>query len=729
MPHDDLPAPEPAQGQVGVVYDVDGALPIAHLRRQAVRVRALFTRDPRDRRSLLGMPHLMRTLAADDARVFYLTAAPQRFTGSFTRFLRKDGYPAGAPLMCGRLLAPGWLIGMGATRKRAELDRLAERHPQLRWVLVGDDAGPDWPLYTDFARRHPGRVAAVAIRQAVGRPLGEPPAPDAFTLVTAPNGEEMLPPLRTCLRLDRQDESAVEDWFLTDVERGNDATRLRAWTTGNTVRPLIHGRTYFRALADALAATAAGDCVFFAGWRADSDELLTDRGPTVADALAGAARRGATVRGLLWRSHLSALGYHVDENRTFAAELADAGAVVLLDQRIRALGSHHQKLVVIRRTGDAPGDVAYVGGIDVDRGSRDDAEHHGDPQSVSCDEEYGPTPARHDVQVELRGPAVRDVEDAFRERWEDPAPLARLPWHVISDRVHGLPRAATPLPVAAADPPEAGRCAVQILRTYPRRRPPHPFAPLGERSIARGYIKALSRARRMVYIEDQYLWSVDVARIFAAALRRSPRLHLIAVVPRRVDQKVATRAAELGQAEAMAMVRDAGGDRVQIFDIERDGRPIYVHAKVCIVDDVWVAVGSNNLNTRSWTHDSELTAAILDETRDPADPADPAGLGDGARSFARRLRLDLMREHLARDRDTDLLDPDQAAQVVRRQAADLDAWYADGCRGPRPPGRLRRHTGGRQHLPRRHRWLTVPAYRLVLDPDGRPPGMRLRRAY
>ena len=50
-----------------------------------------------------------------------------------------------------------------------------------------------------------------------------------------------------------------------------------------------------------------------------------------------------------------------------------------------------------------------------------------------------------------------------------------------------------------------------------------------------GITKALGRARRLVYLEDQYLWSADIARVLAAALRRSPELHLIAVVPRHSD--------------------------------------------------------------------------------------------------------------------------------------------------------------------------------------------------
>jgi phosphatidylserine/phosphatidylglycerophosphate/cardiolipin synthase-like enzyme len=171
-----------------------------------------------------------------------------------------------------------------------------------------------------------------------------------------------------------------------------------------------------------------------------------------------------------------------------------------------------------------------------------------------------------------------------------------------------------------------------------------------------------------------------------------------------------------------------------------DGWPVYVHAKLCVIDDVWATVGSANLNVRSWAHDSELSVAILDEQRDTRPPADPGGLGDGARRFARELRLELMREHLdLNDRadgdpavaDELLLDPDRAAQTVRHRAAELDACHAGGRRGPRPPGRLRRHdlgpTGGK--LEAWTRWLMTPAYRSFLDPDGRPLGMRLTRSY
>lgn len=521
-------------------------------------------------------------------------------------------------------------------------------------------------------------------------------------------------------------DEGAHPWLLTARQRGNTATRIRAWTDGNVVRPLIHGRAYFPALARALAGVDSDDLVFFTDWRGDPDERVSDGGPTVADVLTGAVRRGAMVKGLVWRSHLDPIQYSAEQNRNLSTEVTDAGGEVLLDQRVRPLGSHHQKFVVVRHRDRPQDDVAFLGGIDLAHGRRDDATHGGDPQTQPFARWYGGSPAWHDAQIELRGPAVRDVEDVFRERWQDPAALSRLPWQAVPDMVRRLDRDASRLPPPLPDPPAAGTCTVQLLRTYPNRWPGYTFAPDGERSVARGYAKALRRARRLVYVEDQYLWSAEVAQVFADALRRSPTLRMIAVVPRFPDKdgRLAVGVMRLGHSLALDMVRKAGGDRFRVFDVEnREGEPVYVHSKVCVIDDVWATVGSDNFNRRSWTHDSELTAAVLDEARDGREPLDPGGLGDGARSFARNLRLELFREHLDRGDDAGLIDPDEAFRAVCESADALDAWYAGGRSGARPPGRLRHHSA--EVLPLWQRWLASPAYRVVVDPDGRPPRMKL----
>jgi phosphatidylserine/phosphatidylglycerophosphate/cardiolipin synthase-like enzyme len=220
-----------------------------------------------------------------------------------------------------------------------------------------------------------------------------------------------------------------------------------------------------------------------------------------------------------------------------------------------------------------------------------------------------------------------------------------------------------------------------------------------------------------------------VAQALADALRRSPDLRLVAVVPRYPDQdgRMTGPPNRIGQQAALDAVRAAGGDRVAVYDLENErGTPIYVHAKVCVIDDVWAAVGSDNLHRRSWTHDAELSAAVLDETLDDREPRDPAGLGDGARRFARELRLRLWREHLGRGpgEDGDLLDPASGFEAWRTAAADLAAWHRDGRRGPRPPGHAAEHHPGR--VKAWAAWWAGPVYRVLVDPDGRP--RRLRRA-
>ena len=159
-----------------------------------------------------------------------------------------------------------------------------------------------------------------------------------------------------------------------------------------------------------------------------------------------------------------------------------------------------------------------------------------------------------------------------------------------------------------------------------------------------------------------------------------------------------------------------------VCDLENEaGTGIYVHAKVCIIDDVWMMVGSDNMNRRSWTHDSELSCAVLDEVHDEREPLDPAGLGDGARRLARETRLQLWREHLGRTAttgDDDLVDPDEGFAAFGDAARALDEWHAGGRVGERPPGHARVHRP--EHVPFRNAWWARLVARVVNDPDGRP---------
>ena len=527
-------------------------------------------------------------------------------------------------------------------------------------------------------------------------------------------------------------DPAAAAWFLGEGDRANAATDLRAFTTGNLVEPLIDGRGYFARLSAELGATEPGDQVYFLDFRGDLDERLDGPGSEVGAVLSQAAQRKVLVFGMLWRSQPKLLKQSEETNAEFVRELDDAGGQVLLDGRTRRAGSHHQKLVIIRHPAVPARDIAFVGGIDLGFSRNDDSEHRGDPQVMDFPDSYGARPPWHDIQAAVHGPAVHDLEHTFRERWYGSSVLdLPSPMRQLYDRAYHIgAMTSRPLPDPAPDNRDPrGSHAVQVLRTYPARLRRYPFAPHGERSIAHAYRKALGRACRLVYLEDQYLWSRPVARMLAAALRRHPDLYVIAVVPRFPDHDgtVTGMPGLVARYDLMRECAAAGGDRFAVYDLEnRAGTPVYVHAKVVVADDVWAMVGSDNLNRRSWSHDSELSIAVLDAQRDAREPRDPAGLGDGARTFARDLRLRLWREHLdRRDGDVaDLLDPAEAFAAFRRQAQALAAWHAGGEQGERPAGRVTPH---HPHRPTAvQRLWAAPLYRLVYDPDGRPWRDRLR---
>lgn len=510
-------------------------------------------------------------------------------------------------------------------------------------------------------------------------------------------------------------------WFLTSRERGNPDTRLdsrhtggAAWAEGNLVSPLIHGATYFAELHRRVSRMGAGDLLMFADWRGDPDQRLTGSPDADVGSMFGdAARRGVDVRGLLWRSHWDRLAFSAAQNRRLGDEINDAGGVCLLDNRVRTGGSHHQKFVVLRHAGRPELDVAFLGGIDLCHGRRDDASHRGDPQPLPIAAVYGPRPPWHDVQLAITGPAVGDVETVFRERWDDPRTLSHSPLRWLADRVRRDNPAVKPLPPQHPDPEPAGTHPLQLLRTYPARAGGYSFAPRGERSIARGYAKAINQARHLIYVEDQYLWSPEVAETLAAALERQSQLFLMAVLPHFPDQdgRLSRPPNLVGRESAIATLRKRAPGRVSFYGLESpDGVPVYVHAKVCIIDDQWASVGSDNFNRRSWTHDSEVTAAVCDP------------------GFARALRLDLAREHLDRNGwSDDEHDPAATFTTFADSAAELQRWYDGGCLGARPPGRLRPLNEGT--MTRFTRAWATPLNRLVYDPDGRPFGLRMRRSF
>jgi phosphatidylserine/phosphatidylglycerophosphate/cardiolipin synthase-like enzyme/uncharacterized membrane protein YdjX (TVP38/TMEM64 family) len=290
-----------------------------------------------------------------------------------------------------------------------------------------------------------------------------------------------------------------------------------------------------------------------------------------------------------------------------------------LDDRHPMGGSHHQKVVVLD---DA---VAFCGGLDLTRARWDTPAHRpGDPRR---DEGDGPSDPHHDVQVMVGGPAARALGELARSRWRR-ACDREIPAHApgrVDDLWPGHVKAdATDVRVAIArtDPAYRGRSEV--------------------REVEQLFVDAIAAARRSIYIENQYFTSPVIGEALARRLEEPDGPEVVLVSGK------ATRG-WLSQV-TMDVLRARLGKRLESRDRNGRLRLLYpdipgldehclnVHAKVMVVDDAFVRVGSANLNNRSMGLDTECDLAFESEGRDD--------LRDAIAGFRSRL----LAEHLGVER-------------------------------------------------------------------------------
>ena len=196
-----------------------------------------------------------------------------------------------------------------------------------------------------------------------------------------------------------------------------------------------------------------------------------------------------------------------------------------------------------------------------------------------------------------------------------------------------------------AAPAPAGDVDVQVLRTVPEGT--YRFAPRGDFTILEGYVRALRSAERFIYLENQFLWSPEVVDVLADKLARPPRedFRLLLMLPARPSNGADTTRGQLGR----LLDADAGAGRLLATTITaHEGEvsaPVYVHAKIGIIDDRWLTIGSANLNEHSLLNDTEMNVLTCDA------------------ALARNTRLRLWSEHT--EQPWAAVDGDPAAVIDR----------------------------------------------------------------
>lgn len=375
-----------------------------------------------------------------------------------------------------------------------------------------------------------------------------------------------------------------------------------------------------------------------AGLSTEDITFWTTQELTVRNVLGYAVSKGVTVNVLLWAcpnvfSHYSP--------KTAHEELTAAGVNCILDDSAERLAhlseSLHQKIGVV------DGQYAFVGGIDplIELSGdfdRWDTPWHAFTSRLRANPRDAAPHTWHDVHTLIEGTAAQDVEFNFYQRWNDVVNRHKLDAQML-------------VPEPARTNQEVSTSSlVQITRTIPDET--YSFAPKnGIQGIAQLYANALGNARHFLYIENQYLWlrafaGIDIAdlgfdspemernlRTLAEVLERGASLAF--VLPDHPNVGRAFTDAGLKHLRKQAPNAAAAG-RIQVFCLanstRQDGkeryRPVYVHAKVAIIDDAWSTIGSANLNNRGMRDDAEMNVAVLQA------------------DFARNLRILLWAEHL-----------------------------------------------------------------------------------
>lgn len=300
------------------------------------------------------------------------------------------------------------------------------------------------------------------------------------------------------------------------------------------------------------------------------------------------------------------------------------------DRIIPMQASQHQKIVVI------DDEIAFSGGLDVGvvrwdgRMHCPDNHHRYDFEEDKEDGAHPYTP-NHDVQMVVSGPAAQALAELARRRWFLATDYEAVPIHPYN--VDGIPDVWP-----EKNPPQFENVSVAIALTFP---------PIGEtpaiRQIETLYYDMIANAQNFIYIENQYLANDNIARALNRRLKENPKLRVL-IYSSRDPQGLAEEVSMWTKRVKFKKILEKGAVKNRVcmtYSISKGKTrhcAVHVHAKVMIVDDRYLQVGSANINDRSMDLDSECDMVVIGQTE-----KDRTRIAD--------LRNDLIREHSGMEKE------------------------------------------------------------------------------
>jgi phosphatidylserine/phosphatidylglycerophosphate/cardiolipin synthase-like enzyme/uncharacterized membrane protein YdjX (TVP38/TMEM64 family) len=424
---------------------------------------------------------------------------------------------------------------------------------------------------------------------------------------------------------------------------------------------LVDAAEYFGALRESLL--KAERSIFIMGWELNSRTCLdgkgerTDRAPReLGRLLKWLLRRKPhlEIRILLWNHPV----FYSPQRELFPRWIfgwrKPPRVDILLDSHLPVGAAHHEKIVVVDDT------VAYCGGIDLTL-RRWDTQEHRPIEPRRCDPKKRPYVPVHDVQLVVDGEAAAALGERARERW---AHAGGKPLEPVTPRGDCWPTSVEP---------DFEDVTLGVIRTLAALEEPAEEI----REVERSTVDAIGRAEKLVYIENQYVTSKAAREALLARMREHRTLEAVILTSRDPGGWLEAETMGVGRQLFMAAFDEPQlKRRVRFLYPFAEGQPgdeeypspnrcedgkysIHVHAKVLVVDDRFLRIGSSNLNNRSMGFDTECDVGI-------------EAVSAEQRAEIARVRNTLMAEHWG----ADVADVEQAVSGRGSILAALDALSA-----------------------------------------------------
>ncbi|MFA7281456.1 MAG: cardiolipin synthase [Sterolibacterium sp.] len=218
----------------------------------------------------------------------------------------------------------------------------------------------------------------------------------------------------------------------------------------------------------------------------------------------------------------------------------------------------HRKILVV------DGTVAFTGGVNISNAYANSSLFR---SKTRRNDKVG----WRDTHVRIEGPAVAALQWAFLENWAS--------------------QNSPDLPDSNFFPPlkEAGDKLVRVLASEPG----------GDYEIYKAYVLALQEAGQTVHITSAYFVpDLQILQAMSEAARRGVDVKII--LPSVTDSGLVFHAAQSFFSEMLA-----SGIRIYRLQVA------VLHTKTAVIDKLWATVGSANIDTRSFLHNSEINVVVF----------------------------------------------------------------------------------------------------------------------